>query len=59
MLEERARALAGEEKRQQILQLAEAWETELDKLDVAERLYRTVLPTIPSISTLCAASIAC
>ena len=47
VLEERARALGGEEKRQQILQIAEAWETELDRLDIAERLYRAVLADEP------------
>jgi tetratricopeptide (TPR) repeat protein len=47
VLEARALVLSGEEKRQQILQLAEAWETELDRLDIAERLYRSVLAEEP------------
>lgn len=47
VLEARALAQTGEEKRQQILQLAEAWETELDRLDIAERLYRSVLAEEP------------
>jgi tetratricopeptide (TPR) repeat protein len=47
VLEARALAQTGEEKRQQILQLAEAWESELDRLDIAERLYRSVLADEP------------
>jgi tetratricopeptide (TPR) repeat protein/serine/threonine protein kinase len=47
VLEARALAQTGEEKRRQILQLAEAWETELDRLDIAERLYRSVLAEEP------------
>jgi tetratricopeptide (TPR) repeat protein len=47
LLETKALALAGEERVQQVLAVAEAWESELDKLDVAERLYRNVLRDDP------------
>ncbi|HEX6273399.1 MAG TPA: tetratricopeptide repeat protein, partial [Polyangiaceae bacterium] len=47
LLEARALSQTGEEKHQQLLRLAEAWETELDRLDVAERLYRAILAEEP------------
>jgi tetratricopeptide (TPR) repeat protein len=47
LLEQRALALSGDERHRQVLQIAEAWETELDRLDAAERLYRTVLAEEP------------
>ncbi len=47
LLEARALALTGDERHRQVLQIAEAWETELDRLDAAERLYRAVLAEEP------------
>ena len=47
LLEARALALTGDERHRQVLQIAEAWETELDRLDAAERLYRDVLREEP------------
>jgi tetratricopeptide (TPR) repeat protein len=47
LLEARALTLTGDERHRQILQIAEAWETELDRLDAAEKLYRTVLAEEP------------
>jgi tetratricopeptide (TPR) repeat protein len=47
LLETRALALTGDERYRQVLQIAEAWETELDRLDAAERLYRGVLGEEP------------
>ena len=47
LLEARALALSGDERHRQVLQIAEAWETELDRLDAAERLYRDVLREEP------------
>jgi tetratricopeptide (TPR) repeat protein len=47
LLEASALALTGDERHRQVLQIAEAWETELDRLDAAERLYRTVLSEEP------------
>lgn len=47
LLEQRALALSGDDRHRQVLQIAEAWETELDRLDAAERLYRAVLQEEP------------
>ncbi|HEV8551307.1 MAG TPA: tetratricopeptide repeat protein [Polyangiaceae bacterium] len=47
LLEARALSLSGDERHRQVLQIAEAWETELDRLDAAERLYRDVLREEP------------
>ncbi|HEY3495558.1 MAG TPA: tetratricopeptide repeat protein [Polyangiaceae bacterium] len=47
LLEKKALAFAGDERARQILVIADAWETELDQLDVAERLYRNVLRDDP------------
>jgi tetratricopeptide (TPR) repeat protein len=47
VLEARAMSLSGESRHGQLLQIAEGWEIELDRLDAAERIYRTVLKEDP------------
>jgi len=47
MLEARALSLRGEERYRQVVQIGEAWESELDQFDEAERLYRRVLAEEP------------
>lgn len=47
LLEARALSLSGESRSQQLLSIAEAWDVELDRLEMAERLYRLILKDEP------------
>lgn len=47
LLEARALSLSGEGRSQQLLAIAEAWDVELDRLEMAERLYRLILREEP------------
>ncbi len=47
LLESRALSLRGEERYRQVMQIAEAYEVELDEVDEAERLFRRILAEDP------------